>query len=97
MPIDEQTFSKIDGKRFGSLFLVHPIQPNILEVFSAPTVIKPAYGISSPFYSTSVPFVGSSVVLRTLHGEPFVAVYEQLGQPEIVIDIETAKNNTGTE
>jgi len=99
MPIDEQTYSKIDGKRFGSLFLVHPIQPNISEVFSAPTVIKPAYGISSPFYSASVPSVGSSVVLRTLHGEPFVAVYEvsaQLGQPEIVFDIETA-NNTGTE
>ena len=56
--------------------------------------------LSSPFYSASVPFVGSSVVLRTLHGEPFVAVYEvsaQLGQPEIVICIETAKNNTGTE
>ena len=100
MPIDEETFSKIDNKRFGSLFLVHPVHPNVSEVFSAPTVIKPAYGLSSPFYSASVPFVGSSVVLRTLHGEPFVAVYEvsaQLGQPEIVIDIETAKNNTGTE
>ncbi len=100
MPIDEETFSKIDSKRFGSLFLVHPIQPNVSEVFSAPTVIKPAYGLSSPFYSASVPFVGSSVVLRTLHGEPFVAVYEvsaQLGQPEIVIDIETAMNDTRTE
>ena len=100
MPIDEETFSKIDSKRFGSLFLVHPIQSNVSEVFSAPTVIKPAYGLSSPFYSASVPFVGSSVVLRTLHGEPFVAVYEvsaQLGQPEIVVDIETAKNNTETE
>jgi len=81
MPIDEETFSKIDSKRFGSLFLVHPIQPNVSEVFSAPTVIKPAYGLSSPFYSATVPFVGSSVVLRTLHGEPFVAVYEVSARP----------------
>jgi hypothetical protein len=95
--IDNKTLSNIDMKKFGDLFLVNPIHPNAGYVLSAPTVIKPDYkGSSPPYYSASIPFVASSVVLRTLGGIPFIAVYEvsaQVGQPQLINNITTTMNS----
>jgi hypothetical protein len=58
-------------------------------VLSAPTITKPDYGdFSPPYFSASDPFVASSVVLRTLGGVPFIAVYEvsaHIGQPHVIL------------
>jgi hypothetical protein len=98
--IDNKTLSNIDMKKFGALFLVNPVHPNAGYVLSAPTVIKPDYkGSSPPYYSASIPFVASSVVLRTLGGMPFIAVYEvsaHVGQPQLINNITTAQNSNGT-
>jgi len=92
--LDNITLSKIDTKKFGDLFFVNPIHPNAGYILSVPTVIKPDYrGSSSPYYSASIPFVASSVVLRTLGGVPFMAVYEvsaHIGQPEVTNNITSA-------
>jgi hypothetical protein len=98
--IDNKTLSNIDTKKFGDLFLVNPIHPNAGYVLSAPTIIKPDYkGSLPPYYSASIPFVASSVVLRTLGGIPFIAVYEvsaQVGQPQLINNIKTALNSNST-
>jgi hypothetical protein len=98
--IDNKTLSNIDTKKFGDLFLVNPIHPNAGYVLSAPTIIKPDYkGSLPPYYSASIPFVASSVVLRTLGGIPFIAVYEvsaQVGQPQLINNITTALNSNST-
>jgi hypothetical protein len=98
--IDNKTLSNIDMKKFGDLFLVNPIHPNAGYVLSAPTVIKPDYkGSSPPYFSASIPFVASSVVLRTLGGIPFISVYEvsaHVGQPQLITNITTAQNSNIT-
>ena len=94
--IDNNTLSNIDMKKLGSLFLVNPIHRNAGYVLSAPSVIKPDYRESAPpYYSASLPFVASSVVLRTLGGIPFIAVYEvsaHIGQPQIINNVTTTQN-----
>ena len=94
--IDNNTLSNIDMKKLGSLFLVNPIHRNAGYVLSAPSVIKPDYRESAPpYYSASLPFVASSVVLRTLGGIPFIAVYEvsaHIDQPEIINNVTTTQN-----
>jgi hypothetical protein len=94
--IDNNTLSNIDVKKLGSLFLVNPIHRNAGYVLSAPSVIKPDYRESAPpYYSASLPFVASSVVLRTLGGTPFIAVYEvsaHIGQPQIINNVTTTQN-----
>jgi hypothetical protein len=98
--IDNKTLSTTDMKKFGDLFLVNPIHPNAGYVLSAPTVIKPDYKESSPpYYSASIPFVASSVVLRTLGGVTFIAVYEvnaHVGQPQVINNMVTANNSNST-
>ena len=98
--IDNKTLSNIDMKKFGSLFLVNPIHPNAGYVLSAPTVIKPDYrGSTPPYFSASLPFVASSVVLRTLGGMPFIAIYEvsaHIGEPQILNNVTTAQNSNGS-
>lgn len=92
--IDNKTLSSLDAKKFGNLFLVTPIHPNVGYVLSAPTVIKPDYnGSAPPYYAASLPFVASSVVLRTLGGIPFITVYEvnaHIGQPQEINNVTTA-------
>ena len=61
---------------------------------SAVSRIIPDYrgGSTSPYFSASIPFVASSVVLRT-NGEPFIAAYEvsaDIVQPKIIKHIENA-------
>ena len=98
--IDNKTLSNTDMKKFADLFLVNPIHPNAGYVLSAPTVIKPDYKESSPpYYSESIPFVASSVVLRTLGGVTFIAVYEvnaHVGQPQVINNMMTAINSNST-
>ena len=74
IPIDNTTLSQLDVQKHGKLFVSH------LTYFpgnSAPSRIIPDYrgGSTSPYFSASIPFVTSSVVLRT-NGEPFIAAYE---------------------
>ena len=55
--------------------------------------IIPDYsGSTSPYFSASIPFVASSVVLRT-NAEPFIAAYEvsaDIVQPKIIKHLENA-------
>jgi len=96
--VDNKTLLSIDTKKFGNLFLVNPIHPNAGYVLSAPTVIRPDYAdFTPPYYSASIPFVASSVVLRTLGGAPFIAVYEvnaQVGQPQVINNLTTAEDSS---
>jgi hypothetical protein len=94
--VDNKTLLSIDTK-FGTLFLVNPLHPNAGYVLSAPTVIRPDYtDFSPPYYSASIPFGASSVVLRTLGGVSFVTVYEvdaHLGHPIVINNLTTAETN----
>jgi hypothetical protein len=92
IPIDNTTLSQIDTQKFGNLFVRH------LTAFpgnvSAPSRIIPDYsGSASPYFSASIPFIASSVVLRT-NGEPFIAAYEVsadiIQQPKIIKHLENA-------
>ena len=72
---------------------------NVEGNISAPSKIVPDYrgGTSSPYFSASIPFVASQVVLRS--NEPFIAAYEvsaDIVQPKIIKHLENATINTNT-
>ena len=92
IPIDNTTFSHLNVQKYGKLFIRH------LTAFpgnlSAPTRIIPDYrgGSTSPYFSASIPFVGSDVVLRT-NGEPFIVSYTvaaDIVKPKIINHLENA-------
>ncbi|MFL6392756.1 MAG: hypothetical protein ACJ71E_12000 [Nitrososphaeraceae archaeon] len=60
---------------------------NLPGKISATGRIIPDYsGSTSPYFSASIPFVASSIILRT-NGEPFIAAYEvsaDIIQPKII-------------
>ena len=92
IPIDNTTLSQLDMQKFGKLFVRHltAFPGNI----SAISRIIPDYrgGSTSPYFSASIPFVASTVVLRT-NGEPFIAAYEvsaDILQPKIIKHLENA-------
>jgi hypothetical protein len=92
IPIDNATLSQLNVQKHGKLFVRHltAFPGNI----SAPSRIIPDYrgGSTSPYFSASIPFVASSVVLRT-NGEPFIAAYEvsaDIVQPKIIKHLENA-------
>ena len=95
IPIDNTTLSELDMQKFGKLFVRHltDLPGNI----SAIGRIIPDYsGSSSPYFSASIPFVSSSVVLRT-NDEPFIAVYEvsaDIIQPKIIKHLENATTDS---
>ena len=64
---------------------------------SAVSRIIPDYsGSTLPYFSASIPFVASSVVLRT-NDEPFIAAYEvsaDIIQPKIIKHLENATVTT---
>jgi hypothetical protein len=98
IPVDNTTLVQIDKQKFGELHVRHLaiLQGNI----SAPSRIIPDYrgGSSSPYFSASIPFVASSVILGT-NGEPFIAAYEvaaDIVQPKIIKHIENATTSTIT-
>jgi hypothetical protein len=98
IPIDNATHSQLDMQKHGKLFVRHltAFPGNI----STPSRIIPDYrgGSTSPYFSASIPFVASSVVLRT-NGEPFIAAYEvsaDIVQPKIIKHLENATLPTST-
>src|SRR5262249_54892445 len=99
IPIDNTTLSQLNVQKHGKLFVRHltAFPGNI----TAPSRIIPDYrgGSTSPYFSASIPFVASSVILRT-NGEPFIAVYEVsadiVQQPKIIKHLENATHTTAT-
>jgi hypothetical protein len=92
IPIDNTTLSQLDMQKHGKLSVRHltAFPGNI----TASSRIIPDYrgGSSSPYFSASIPFVASTVVLRT-NGEPFIAAYEvsaDIVQPKIIKHLENA-------
>jgi hypothetical protein len=102
IPIDNATLSQLETQRHGKMFVRH-LTANVEGNISAPSKIIPDYrgGGSSPYFSASVPFVASQVVLRS--NEPFIVAYEvsaDIVQPKIIKHLENATitptNNTTT-
>jgi hypothetical protein len=99
IPIDNTTLSQLDMQKHGKLFVRHLayLSGNI----SATGRILPDYrgGSTSPYFSASIPFVASAVVLRT-NEVPFIAAYEvaaDIVQPKIIKHLENATAaNTST-
>ena len=95
--IDNTTLSELDMQKFGKLFVRHltAFPGNI----SAIGRIIPDYsGSTSPYFSASIPFVSSSVVLRT-NDEPFIAAYEvsaDIIQPKIIKHLDNATTTTAS-
>src|SRR5919199_1168117 len=92
IPIYNSTLSQLNMQKHGKLFVRHLTA--FLGNISTPSRIIPDYrgGSTSPYFSASIPFVASSVVLRT-NGEPFIAAYEvaaDIVQPKIIKHIENA-------
>ncbi|MGB6628391.1 MAG: hypothetical protein WBE61_09665, partial [Nitrososphaeraceae archaeon] len=92
IPIDNTTLSQLNVQKHGKLFVRHltAFPGNI----SAISRIIPDYrgGSTSPYFSASIPFVASSVILRT-NGEPFIAAYEvsaDIVHPQIIKHLENA-------
>lgn len=102
IPVDNATLAQIDTQKFGELHVRH--LGNLTGVvegnMSAPSRIIPDYsGSSSPYFSASIPFVASTVVLRT-NGEPFIVAYEVsadiIQQPKIIRHLENAITTNST-
>jgi hypothetical protein len=98
IPVDNTTLSQLETQRHGKLFVRH-LAGNVDGNVSAPSKIIPDYrgGTSSPYFSASIPFVASQVVLRS--NEPFIAAYEvsaDIVQPKIIKHLENATINTNT-
>ena len=97
IPIDNSTLSQLNVQKHGKLFVRHltAFPGNITAV----SRIIPDYsGSTSPYFSASIPFVASSVVLRT-NEEPFIAAYEvsaDIVQPKIIKHLENATTNTSS-
>jgi hypothetical protein len=98
IPIDNSTLSQLDVQKHGKLFVRHlTVFPGNITAIGR---IIPDYrgGSSSPYFSASIPFVASSVVLRT-NEEPFIAAYEvaaDIVQPKIIKHLENATITTNT-
>jgi len=96
--IDNTTLSQLDMQTYGKLFVRH--LTDFPGNMSAPSRIIPDYsgGSTSPYFSASIPFVASSVILRT-NGEPFIAAYEvfaDIVEPKIIKHHENATVTTNT-
>jgi hypothetical protein len=100
LPIDNSTFSRIDTKTFGNLYLGYHHdkgEAGTPGVLSTASVIVPNYGTEAPYFSASLPFVGDSLWLKTSHGEPFIAVYSlsaDIIQPLVVLNLDSSTNTT---
>jgi len=90
--IDNTTLSQLNVQKHGKLFVRHlTALPGNLSAISR---ITPDYrgAVASPYFSASIPFVASSVILRT-NGEPFIVAYEvyaDIAQPKIIEHLENA-------
>jgi hypothetical protein len=92
-----KTIEQTNTQKFGNLFVrnLTAFPGNI----SAPSRIIPDYReTTSQYFSASIPFVASSVVLRT-NGEPFIAAYEvyaDIIQPKIIKHLENSTTSTNS-
>jgi type II secretory pathway pseudopilin PulG len=98
IPIDNTTLSQLDMQKHGKLSVrdLTAFPGNI----TASSRIIPDYrgGSTSPYFSASIPFVASTVVLRT-NEVPFIAAYEvsaDIVQPKIIKHLENATAITTT-
>ena len=96
--IDNTTLSQLNVQKHRKLFVRHltALPGNI----SAISRIIPDYrgAVTSPYFSASIPFVASSVVLRT-NGEPFIVAYEvyaDIAHPKIIEHLENATLTSAT-
>lgn len=104
LPIDNNTFSQIDTKSLGNLYTRYHNdkgEAGTPGILSTASVIVPDYGTHTPYFSASIPFVGDSLWLKTINGEPFVVAYAvsaDIVQPlnEVNLDsvINATKDNT---
>lgn len=91
IPINNSTLSKLETEKHGKLYVRH-LSANVEGNLSAPSKIIPDYRASAaPYYSDSIHFVGSQLVLRT--NEPFIVAYTvaaDIVKPTIIIHLENA-------
>lgn len=91
IPINDSTLSKLETEKHGKLYVRH-LSANVEGNLSAPSKIIPDYRASAaPYYSDSIHFVGSQLVLRT--NEPFIVAYTvaaDIVKPTIIIHLENA-------
>lgn len=100
LPVDNSTYSNIDTKTLGDLYLAYIHAGGNGEagtpgVLSTASVIVPDYGTHPPYFSASIPFVGDTLWLRTLNGEPFVVAYAvsaDVVKPLNVVNLDSAIN-----
>jgi hypothetical protein len=96
IPLNDSTLSKLETEKHGKLYVRH-LTANVAGNLSAPSKIIPDYRAStSPYYSDSIHFVGSQLVLRS--NEPFIVAYTvaaDIVKPTIIIHLENA-TVTGT-
>ncbi|MGN6560035.1 MAG: hypothetical protein ACTHJ2_05865 [Candidatus Nitrosocosmicus sp.] len=100
LPVDNNTLSHIDTKTLGDLYLAYlhaggKGESGTPGVLSTASVIVPDYGTHPPYFSASIPFVGDSLWLRTLNGEPFVVAYAvsaDVVKPLNVVNLDSAIN-----
>jgi hypothetical protein len=93
--LDNSTLAQLGAETLNNLLLSRHIKspthatPGIISI---PSVIVPDYGSSPPYFSASIPFVASSVILST-NGEPFIVAYEvsaDILQPKLIKHHENA-------
>ena len=91
IPINDSTLSKLETEKHGKLFVRH-LSANVEGNLSAPSKIIPDYRASAaPYYSDSIHFVGSQVVLRS--NDPFIVAYTvaaDIVKPTIIIHLDNA-------
>ena len=91
IPLNDSTLSKLETEKHGKLYVRH-LSANVEGNLSALSKIIPDYRSSaSPYYSDSIHFVGSQVVLRS--NEPFIVAYTVAAdniKPKIIIHLENA-------
>jgi hypothetical protein len=91
IPIDNTTLSQLDIQKHGKLFVRH-LTAFLGNITAIGRIIPDYRGSTPPYFSASIPFVASSVVLRT-NEEPFIAAYEvsaDIVQPKIIKHLENA-------
>ena len=91
IPLNDSTLSKLETEKHGKLYMRH-LSANVEGNLSAPSKIIPDYRAStSPYYSDSIHFVGSQVVLRS--NEPFIVAYTvaaDIVKPTIIVHLDNA-------
>ena len=96
IPVDNTTLAQLDAQKFGKLF-VGELTNQQGKISVTGRIIPDYSGSSSPYFSASIPFVASSVILRS-NGEPFIAAYEvsaDIVQPaKIIKHLENATAST---